>query len=197
MTSWLTPHAIACVAACALLTLGGCAVLGDPHAYYGDKYLDTDVASTLGTAGVESNDLQAAASSAVQRILAEPALTNGARFRVEAADFAYEATGEAHHEALADLVRNELINAADGRVTVVTPRFGHGTDATGGMTPIEADYALAARVTDVVDSDGAREDRYTQILFEVVDLNDHEIVMSDMYYFKKASNARRQWKYAN
>ena len=197
MTSWLTPHAVACVAACALLTLGGCALLGDPNAYYGDKYLDTDVASTLGTAGVESNDLQAAASSVVQRILAEPALTNGARFRVEAADFVYEATGIEHHEALADLVRNELINAADGRLTVVTPRFGHGTDAAGGMTPIEADYALAARVTDVVDSDGAREDRYTQILFEVVDLNAHEIVMSDMYYFKKASNARRQWKYAN
>jgi curli biogenesis system outer membrane secretion channel CsgG len=51
------------------------------------------------------------------------------------------------------------------------------------------DYLIGGRITDKSVADLDRQERYTQIAFEVVDAKTAEIVLCELYYFKKRNDA--------
>lgn len=55
------------------------------------------------------------------------------------------------------------------------------------------DYFVAGRITDLSKGDLDRTECYTQIAIEAVDAKTSEIVFSDVYYFKKTSEAAGRW----
>ncbi len=167
------------------VVLTGCHVIG--HGYHeqsrtmDNKYLDSREPSDLNTGGIESSDLQAACQTMVGKLVADSRLTSGPyppALIVEPEYFSNDAEAEFNPKVLADLVRNELLNAADGRVRVFR----------AGDTSQHIDYALGAHVTRVRQLAGTRAESYIQIAFEVVDMTSKQVLFSDLYNFKKASS---------
>jgi hypothetical protein len=111
--------------------------------------------------------------------------------------------------ALADLLRNELLNAAGDRIRVVhQPHHGghgkqHGVVEAGHKpdpelephahvtvsSAISPDYALGASITEVSRSSRGITENYTQIAFQAIDMRSQEVVFADLHAFKKASSA--------
>lgn len=176
------------IALCAMLA--GCAFT---HPNYPDgpkraKYLDARQPSTLPTTGVESSDVLAACDSLVSRLLSQPRLANTSsppRYRVADADFSADTHTAFDTTALADLVRDAMVNQARGRL-----RVSHDDDAEGAA-PV--DFAVCARVTTVSQSAGGVEENYTQIAFHVVDPLTNDIVFSDLYAVKKSAKGTTAW----
>ena len=163
--------------------LAGCAVLPrENRPYRGDKYLDARQPSGLSTIGIESSDLQAACNQAVAKLLASPidfGTEGPPAFIVEDPYFVYEARGMFNPNALVDYIRNELLNAAAGRIRLLDRGYGEKDGA---------DFALGAHITDVKQRSGNRVEHYIQIAFEVVNLKNSLVVFSDLHSFKKAAN---------
>lgn len=190
----LRPVLARMAAAAAAITLGvtlvGCAFA---HPNYPDgpkraKYLDARQPGTLATTGVESHDVLAACDSVVSRLLSEPRLAhtgNPPRYRVNSKDFVADLHTPFDTKALADLVRDTLVNEARGRVRVLHE------SATDGDAPV--DFVLGARVTTVSQSARGVEENYTQIAFHVMDPLTKDIVFSDLYSFKKSAKGTTAW----
>lgn len=172
----------ACAGLATMLMTAGCAVVGhEGHRYDGEKYLDARTPSGLDTLGPESSDLESACNRMVGKLLAHPLMNRSPvpLFVVDASNFEAAIQTNFRTEALADLARNELLNAGAGRLRILY---------TAPDTISGADYALGGRVTDLVQTSGSHGESYTQIAFEVIDLRTNEIVFSDLYSFKKAGS---------
>jgi len=185
----MNPRFLRPMAACLTLILVavGCAPF---HPHYGetryekDKYLDPQLPSDLATTGIESADIEAATSKAVGSMLASSrfSMSGFAPAVVIAPEyFSYTGPGDFTIESLIDLLRHELLTAADGRVRLVD----QPANTIGGP----AQYAIGARVTAQQEAAGAIEERYTQIVFEAIDLASNEVVFSERHAFKKGAVA--------
>lgn len=185
----------------------GCAVVYPDYPFdhhTGDKYLDPREPSSLDTADIESADLVTAAQDAVGKLLAHHRLTGRFGPPVFVVDSTYFAN-HTHHQydvsGLADLVRNELLNAAGDRIRIVHQphgSHGHGADHGDGATlvssAIQPDYALGASITEVSSRAHGTTEKYTQIAFQAIDMRSQEVVFADLHAFKKASSATSgQW----
>lgn len=167
----------------AAFTLAGCAVLGH-QGYDGrppaEKYMDARQPSNLSVVGIESSDLQTACNVMIGRLLASPVMANATRtprFVVDESHFTWDGRGSFDVAALTDLVRNELVNAADGQAIL------YSRDATAPANG----YVLGGRITEVRNKVRNKTENYIQILFEVVDLSTDQVVFSDLHAFKKAA----------
>lgn len=180
------PAAAAASMVVAAVVVAGCAFLSPnypdgPHR--GPKYLDARAPSDLRTTGIESSDIHTACNSAVAKLLSEPRLANAnepPRYSVDSHDFIADISGEFDTQALADLLRDALVNAGGNRVYVVY---------TDIPEEVPVDYILGARITEVSQQSGKMEENYTQIAFQVVDPLSKQVVFSDLYSVKKASRA--------
>jgi curli biogenesis system outer membrane secretion channel CsgG len=160
----------------------GCAVIGR-DSYYGPKHLDARQPSDFDTPNLESHDLQAACQTAVSRMLASNLLNRVTRtpiFVVEDGQFANESEDAINTQALVDLLRNELVNAGQGRVTVMHP--------VAEGTPVQADFVVKGRITDVRNVHHRKTEAYTQIALNVVLASTGEVVFSDLYAVKKGAS---------
>ena len=108
------------------LALAGCTTVGtlasDSPSNSADKYQDVRQQSALGTVDIESSDLHTACGAFVRKMLADPLLTGHDRsphFAVDPEFFVDEAAGDFNLNVLVDLLRSELLDAADGRVVLV------------------------------------------------------------------------------
>jgi hypothetical protein len=171
-------------------TLVGCAFMHPnyPEGRKGAKYLDARQPSTLPTTGVESSDVITACDSVVSKLLSEAKLTSEnspPRYRVSSEDFVADLQTPFDTKALADRVRDTLVNESRGRVRVLHESAGEGD--------VPADYVLGARVTSVSQTGNGVEESYTQIAFHVIDPLTKDIVFSDLYSVKKAGKGTSAW----
>lgn len=164
------------------LVVSGCAVVGHGD-YRGPKHLDAREFSDFDTADLESQDVQTACQSAVSKLLASNLLGRVNRtpsFVVE--DQYFENEGEISFDtrSLVDLFRNELVNAGAGRIKVV--------HSVAEEIPVQADFIVHGRVTDIRNSHEGATEAYTQIAFNVVLVGTGEVVFSDLYSVKKGAS---------
>ena len=169
------------------------------------KYAAPDRPSQANTVETESNDVTTACESMVAKMLAHPLLARQDRaphIIVDSEYFRNEGSSRLNKNMLTDLLRSELLKAANGRMIFVGREYEEMVtkeraqkDAgviAPGTTPsapraLGADYRLGGRITDLTNTDSVsgRIERYTQINFEMVDLETGQIVFSDTYKFKK------------
>jgi hypothetical protein len=180
------PAAAAASILAAGLVVAGCAFLSPNYPdgpQRGPKYLDARAHSDLATTGIESSDIHTACNSAVAKLLSDPRLANAnepPRYSVDGYDFVADINSEFDTKALADLVRDALVNAGGDRVYVVY---------TDIPEEVPVDYVIGARITEVSQQAGKQEENYTQIAFQVVDPLSKQVVFSDLYSVKKAAKA--------
>ncbi len=169
------------------------------------KYKDPGAISNTTTTEIESFDIKGACSKMVGKILQNPLIAGQARpphVVIDARYFRNQTASRFNMNLLVDQFRADLINAANGRIIFVSREAAAMIEEERdlreigevgrGVTPpasvaLGADYRLHGRLTDhsIVDEVSGKRDRYTQILFELVDIQTGQIVFSDYYDLKK------------
>lgn len=165
------------------------------------------IAPGVAGVGIESQDIVAATDQMMRDMLTNPVLAGQStppRVIVDAQYFINESTSRINVNTITDRLRVNLNRASNGRMVFVgrqnaamveaereLKREGkvdggtiRKTKATAG-----ADYRLAGRITslDAVATNTGTNSRYTQITFEMIDLELGTIVWSGIYEFKKSS----------
>lgn len=196
-----------CGVAAVLLALSGCSgkienVEGKPTVY-------EDVTSTgsVGGVGIESQDVVAMTDKMMRDMLANPILTGRstpARIIVDSEYLRNESSSVINTNLLTDRLRIELNRAANGRMVFVGRHFadmvqkerdlkrdGAVDGGTIRQTAAQAgaDFRLGGRVSslDAIDRDTGTRSRYSQVSFEMVDLELGTIVWSGLYEMRKAA----------
>lgn len=190
------------------LTLAAC--VSPVNNTAGKSTVYDDVQSTspaVAGVGVESQDIVGATDMMMRDMLANPVLAGQKtppRVIVDSQYFINESTSRINVNQITDRLRVNLNRAANGRMVFVgrqnvamieaereLKRDGkvdggtiRSTKATAG-----ADYRLAGRLTslDAVSTKTGTNSRYTQITFEMIDLELGTIVWSGIYEFKKST----------
>ena len=165
------------------------------------------VAPGVAGVGIESQDIVSATDQMMRDMLTNPVLAGQStppRVIVDSQYFVNESTSRINTNSITDRLRVNLNRASNGRMVFVArqnvamieaerelKREGkvdggtiRKTKATAG-----ADYRLAGRITsmDAVSTSSGTNTRYTQITFEMIDLELGTIVWSGIYEFKKSS----------
>lgn len=165
------------------------------------------IAPGVAGVGIESQDIVAATDQMMRDMLTNPVLAGQStppRVIVDSQYFVNESTSRINVNTITDRLRVNLNRASNGRMVFVArqnaamieaerelKREGkvdggtiRKTKATAG-----ADYRLAGRITslDAVATNTGTNSRYTQITFEMIDLELGTVVWSGMYDFKKSS----------
>lgn len=177
-------------------TRGTASVYQDPQA----------IAPGVAGVGIDSADIISATDMMLRDMLSNPTLAGQSkppRVIVDSAYFVNESTTRINVNSITDRLRVNLNRAANGRMVFVgrqnvamieqereLKRSGvvdggtiRKTQATAG-----ADYRLAGRITslDAVGTQSGVNSRYTQMTFEMIDLELGTIVWSGIYEFKKS-----------
>ncbi len=170
-------------------------------------YTDPQAIAPVAGVGIESQDVVAATDQMLRDMLGNPSLAGqqkAPRVIVDSEYFVNESTSRINVNSITDRLRINLNRAANGRMVFVgrqnvamiekereLKRQGvvdggtiRSTKATAG-----ADYRLAGRITsmDAVSTQSGTNSRYTQITFEMLDLELGTIVWSGLYEFKKSA----------
>lgn len=158
--------------------------------------------------GIDSQDIVSATDQMMRDMLSNPVLAGQSsppRVIVDSKYFYNESTTRINVNTITDRLRINLNRAANGRMIFVgrqnvnmveaereLKRSGvvdggtiRKTQATAG-----ADYRLSGRITslDAVSNRTGAASRYTQMTFEMIDLELGTIVWSGLYEFKKAGS---------
>lgn len=169
------------------------------------KYKDPSAISKTQTTEVESFDIKGACSKMVGKILQNPLIAGQQRpphVVIDAKYFHNQSASRFNMNMLIDQFRADLINAANGRIIFVSREAAglmeeerdlkDAGEVGKGATPdadkaLGADYRLQGKLTDkpITDVAAGKLVRYTQFLFELVDVKTGQIVFSDYYDFKK------------
>jgi len=157
--------------------------------------------------GIESNDIQSMTDRMMRDMLSNPMLANAAnppQVIVDSEFFMNDSTQRINKDLITNRLRVNLNRASQGRMVFVGRNYSNmvqhernlkrdGVVDTGtrGMTAAQAggDYRLGGTIASA-DSRDARTgmvQRYTQITFEMVDLERGVIVWSGMYELSKAA----------
>lgn len=159
--------------------------------------------------GIEGHDIISMSDQMMRDMLSSPGLVqlrNGRapRVIVDAGSFANDSSQPINRNIITDRVRVALNRAAQGRLSFVGRQYAAAVEAERslkrmGVTDIGttglaqatlgADYRLGGRISSL-DQKSARSGmigRYTQIIFEMFDLETSEIVWSGMYEFERTA----------
>ena len=200
-----------------LLLLNGCATTvttgaSNRPSSSGTKYMAPEAMSTLNTAGVESYDIQSACKSMVGKMLANPLLANASRppqIILDSQYFSVRTSSRLDKDMLVDLLRTQLVGAANGRMIFVGREYAGMVEneralkrdgvvdtatTSAAAKTLGADYRLGGRITELTQVDSGRTEKYTQIVFEMVDQESAQIVFSDTYSFKKAQELGQAYR---
>jgi len=194
-----------CVAIMALTA--GCASIPpvDPTATRPSAYIPSDSPGPVTGIGIESQDIEGMSDQMVRDILSSgafPSRQPAPRIVMDSAYFTNQSTNRIDVDLITDRMRVELQRAARGQLMFLarhalkaveeehalkkTDEFDGGTlpgSQIGG-----ADYRLVGRIAsrDAVNSTSGMQQRYTQVTFELVDLQYGNIVWSNLYTLNKA-----------
>ncbi len=192
----------------ASISLAGCVSTVNNSRGSSSNYVDSQaVAPGVSGVGIESQDVVAATDMMLRDMLSNVTLAGQStppRVIVDSAYFVNESTTRINVNSITDRLRINLNRAANGRMVFVgrqnvamiekereLKRSGvvdggtiRKTKATAG-----ADYRLAGRITsmDSLSKTSGMASRYTQMTFEMIDLELGTIVWSGIYEFKKSA----------
>lgn len=168
-------------------------------------YQDVSSAGKVAGVGVESQDIVTVSDAMVRDLLSNPSvmkLPRAPRIIMDTEYFKNESTQRINKNLIVDRLRINLQRASNGRLAFVSressamvqnerdlKRDGVTDSGTTGLTKAQAggDFRLAGRIT-TLDSRSASSgavERYTQISFELIDLESGMIVWSNQYEMKK------------
>lgn len=170
-------------------------------------YEDPNTTGRVQGIGVESQDIMSMTDRMMRDMLANPVLTNRstpARVIIDSEYFRNESSSRINKNTITDRLRVELNRAANGRMVFVGRHYSdmvakerelkrsgevdsgtiRQTQATAG-----ADFRLGGRITslDATDTGTGQSSRYSQIIFEMIDLEYGTIVWSNSYEFRKSA----------
>jgi PBP1b-binding outer membrane lipoprotein LpoB len=188
-----------------LVTLAGC-VTGPMAGGMGVVELDPSTRGPVAGVGIEGQDVVAMSDRMMRDILSNPILANAARppqVTIDSEAFRNESSQRINVNVITSRLRNELNRAARGRMVFVSRenaamveqernlrRSGRVDVGTIGLTRAQAgaDFRLAGRITsiDQVQPRTGSIQRYTQISFEMIDMERGTIVWSGIYEFARA-----------
>lgn len=188
--------------------LSGCQTTGVKNeAGSPSVYQDSSKAGPTTGIGIEGQDIIAMSDVMMRDMLLTPQLANAAvppRVIIDAKHFSNESTQRLNKNLIADRLRVGLARAARGRMQFVgreyadvvakereLKRTGTVDVATTGQTLAQAgsDYRLVGRIAtlDSRDASTGMQQRYTQITFEMIDLESGILVWTNIYDFTKAA----------
>ena len=185
----------------------GCATSGENVRGKPTVYEDSSTTGRVTGTGIESQDIVAITDQMMRDMLANPMLVNRsipARIIIDNEYLRNESTSVINTNMLTDRLRIELNRAANGRMVFVGRHYAdmvqHERDlkrdsvvdsGTIRMTAAQAgaDFRLGGRITslDALDRNSGAQSRYSQISFEMVDLELGTIVWSGLYEMRKAA----------
>ena len=197
-TSALTVAALLC----------GCVAAGGPNASgVAPQTLDPAQRGPVGGVGIEGSDIIAMTDLMMRDMLTNPQLAGRSaapRVIVDAQHFTNDSIQPINKNAITDRLRVGLNRASQGRLVFVGREYlrmvqeerdlkrGGAVDVgTTGLTKAQAgaDFRLGGRISSV-DARNAKtglQQRYSQIIFEMVDLETGVIVWSGMYEFARSA----------
>lgn len=157
--------------------------------------------------GIESQDIVSMTDQMMRDMLTEPRLANAAsapNVIIDAEYFVNESSSRINRNTITDRLRVSLQRASQGRLNFVARHNANMVQAERnlkrqgvtdkGKNPTAqaqkgGDYRLGGRITslDARDPRTGMMSRYSQIIFEMTDLETAEIVWSGIYEFSKAA----------
>lgn len=165
------------------------------------------VSKAVSGTGIESQDIVSVTDKMVRDMMSSGSLMNrsqAARVIIDSEYFVNESSSTINKNMLTDRLRISLNRASKGRLVFVGRHYAdmvskerelkrsgivdsgtiRRTQATAG-----ADFRLGGRISslDAMSTYSQTKSRYTQITFELIDLEYGTIVWSDIYEFKKSS----------
>jgi len=196
-------------AVCFASMLAGCATQMPPNAGgVATISANPELAGPVQGVGIEGHDIIGMSDQMMRDMLASPRLGpaqgKSPRVIVDAQYFANDSTQPINRNIITDRLRVNLNRAAQGRMTFVGRQYAQAVEAerqlkreavtdvgTTGMmrATLGADYRLGGRIASV-DERSAKSgmiQRFTQITFEMFDLESSEIVWSGIYQFLRAA----------
>ena len=173
----------------------------------GAQDLDPSQKGPVSGLGIEAQDIQSMSDRMVRDMLANATLANRAtppRVIVDSAYFTNESTQRINKNLITDRLRVGLNRASKGRMVFLArqnaammeeeralKREGVTDIGTVGMTRAQfgADYRLTGNIasTEARDARTGTMQRYTQIVFEMVDLESGAIEWSNSYEIARAA----------
>lgn len=170
-------------------------------------YQDPGSLGAVRGVGIESQDIIGMTDQMMRDMLTEPRLANASpppNVIIDGEFFINESASRINRNTITDRLRVGLQRAAQGRMNFVGRHYANMVQAErnlkrkgvvdkGRNPTAEAqkggDYRLGGRITslDARDSKTGLTQRYTQIVFEMADLETGEIVWSGIYEFSKAA----------
>lgn len=173
----------------------------------GARDIDPSVRGPVAGLGIEQQDIVSMADRMVRDILANPTVANRAvapRIIVDSTYFTNESMQRLNKNLITDRLRTSLNRASNGRMVFVArqnaamveeeralKREGATDVGTTGLTRAQAgaDYRLTGNIAamDARDRRTGTMQRFTQITFEMVDLELGTIVWSNEYEIARAT----------
>jgi len=194
------------IAVSSLLLLSACQTVqntaGTPT-----TYVDPNSLGPVKGVGIESQDIVSMTDQMMRDMLTEPRLGNAAtppNVIIDSEYFVNESASRINRNTITDRLRVGLQRAAQGRMVFVGRHYANMVEAERGLkrqgvtdkgtNPTAkaqkgGDYRLGGRITSTEARDPLTGmiQRYTQIIFEMADLETGEIIWSGIYEFSKAA----------
>jgi penicillin-binding protein activator len=195
--------------AAATVALAACGTMPQNAAGVAPTDVNPAVGGPIRGVGIEGRDIISMSDQMMRDMLASARLTQqrdgrAPRVIVDAANFSNDSTQPINRNIITDRLRVALNRASSGRLSFVGRQYAAAVESerqlkrsgttdvgTTGMVraTLGADYRLGGRIASL-DQKSARTGmvgRYTQITFEMFDLESSEIVWSGMYEFERAA----------
>ena len=201
-----SPKALAGLGVAAALGLSACQAPVDNAAGRPTVYQDVGSPGMVSGVGIESQDIVGMTDKMIRDMLSHPTLAGAdtpPRVILDTAHFSNQSSQRINKNLIVDRLRVELQRAAGGRMMFVSrenadmvakerelKRAGYVDTGTTGLTRAQAgaDYRLAGRINSLDARGGSgTAQRYSQITFEMIDLESGMIVWTNMYEFRKAA----------
>ena len=192
-----------------LAALTGCATAPQNAGGMAPSVVNPAVGGPIKGIGIEGHDIISMSDQMMRDMLSVPRLTQAQqgkspRVIIDAQYFANDSTQPINRNIITDRLRVSLNRAAGGRMSFVGRQFAAAVEAerqlkrsgttdvgTTGLTKatMGADYRLGGRISslDQKSSRSGMIGRYTQITFEMFDLESSEIVWSGIYEFERVA----------
>ncbi len=200
-------RALRLLAAAAVVTgLAGCATTVPNSSGVAPVTIDPATRGPVAGVGIEQQDIIAMTDQMMRDMLANPQLARRQtppRVIIDASDFANDSSQPINRNLITDRLRVNLNRASQGRMTFINrvntqmvererelKRAGQVDSGTAGMARrvMGGDFKLSGRIASL-DSRNPRTgmiQRFTQITFEMTDLETGEIVFGGEYSFARA-----------
>jgi PBP1b-binding outer membrane lipoprotein LpoB len=193
-----------------VITISGCQTLStkiNNTAGRATTYVSPDTPGPVQGVGLESQDIASMTDRMMRDMLANPTLSGRAvppRIIVDSEYFHNESSSRINKNLITDRLRINLNQYSQGRMVFVGRHFAdmvakerqlkRNGDVDGGTirqttAQAGADFRLGGRISshDAIDPSSGYKSRYSQIVFEMIDLELGTIVWGGMYEIKKAA----------